>query len=479
MPTRCSKHHSVRQGATRLAALLLALAAAAGCSDAAAPGPSRTGLVVSDLHFDPLSDPALAAQLVAAPVSQWDAIAASSNQLAYSPTHRDTNFLLLHSALAEMRAQAPRADVVFIGGDLLVHEFNLVFANRMPGSSAADYAAFAAKTEQYVAQAMAQAFPEAQLIPTLGDWDTDGATSGLPSAAFLTSYASTWSGTIARRGAAAPQPTFGSGGYYSTGFPIDPRGRLISLYTQPWAAECTTGCGTAAGSPGATELAWLEAQLGEARAQGQRVWLLGHIPPGLSAPGTASNLAAGNTCAGSLAPFYADGYATQLQALYRQNGDLIRFGFFAHQHLDDFRLVRDAAGGPLFGVKLLPSITPMLANSPAFILFSYDPEAGAITEATTYTITNLATASTTTPGTWAPEYRFTRAYGQAAFDAAGVAGAVAAIQSGGAARTAYTTYFPSSNPAGNPAGDFSPFTSYGCAFDRLTVADFSACFCPL
>jgi sphingomyelin phosphodiesterase acid-like 3 len=311
----------------------------------------------------------------------------------------------------------------------------------------------------------------------LGDWDTDSPTSGLPSPAFLASYASTWSEAISRRGAAAPQATSGSTGSYSTSFPIDPRGRFISLYTQPWAAECTTGCGTGAGSPGVAELAWLSTQLAEARARGQRVWLLGHIPPGVSAPGTAGNLAAGNTCAGSLAPFYADGFATQLQDLYRQNGDLLRFGFFAHQHLDDFRLQRDAAGGPLFGMKLLPSITPALGNNPAFVQFSYDPEVGAITEATTYTLTNLAAASTTTPGAWAPEYRFTQAYGQPALDAAGVAGAVAAIQAGGAARTTYTTFYPSSNPAGPPAGGFSPFTSYGCAFDRLTVADFGGCFC--
>jgi sphingomyelin phosphodiesterase acid-like 3 len=461
------------------AALLLALAPIAGCRDGATVAPSRTGLIVSDFHFNPLADQtpagmALADRLVQAPHTEWDAIFAASSQLAYSPYGQDTNFLLLQSALAAMRARAPAPDIVLISGDLLVHDLNLYFTGAVTQPTTAGYEAFAEKTEQYLAMKLSRAFPEAQIVPALGDWDGTSAPTGYPAPAFLAAFAAAWTPAVNRLGGAPDiQSTFAAGGYYATGFPVDPKGRLLVLNTLPWAAECSTGCGSGAGSPGAIELAWLAAQLADARAQGQRIWLLGHIPPGIEA-GRATG---GASCAASITPFYAEPFLTQLQALFLQYGDLITFAIYAHEHADDYRVVKDGSGNPLFGMKLIPSITPIAASNPAFVQFAYDPVSGTMTSATKFDLTNLSVATTTVPGVWETEYDFNQTYGQSAFDSNGLADAVARIKAGGAAQSAFTTYFPLSNPAGSPPGPFADFLAYGCTLDSLTVADYTACFC--
>jgi hypothetical protein len=69
------------------AALVLALALLAGCDGgdlSVVASPSRSGFFLSDLHFNPLADPAIANRLAQAPASQWDAIFATSTETAYS-----------------------------------------------------------------------------------------------------------------------------------------------------------------------------------------------------------------------------------------------------------------------------------------------------------------------------------------------------------------------------------------------------------
>src|SRR5260370_5715215 len=64
-------------------------------------------LLVSDIHFDPLADPAIVKRLIAAPASQWQEIFASSAQNDYAHAPDDANFPLLKSALPAAVAPAP------------------------------------------------------------------------------------------------------------------------------------------------------------------------------------------------------------------------------------------------------------------------------------------------------------------------------------------------------------------------------------
>jgi sphingomyelin phosphodiesterase acid-like 3 len=126
------------------------LCAVVGPSAVAQIGPATgRALLISDVHLDPLADPAIVKQLIAAPVPQWEAILESSRQKSFSPYGSDTNYRLFVSTLAAAAAQAPFDYVVFTG-DALRHNFSQAFA--AAGGPSDQFPAFAAKTEAFVVQ---------------------------------------------------------------------------------------------------------------------------------------------------------------------------------------------------------------------------------------------------------------------------------------------------------------------------------------
>jgi sphingomyelin phosphodiesterase acid-like 3 len=231
-----------------------------------------------------------------------------------------------------------------------------------------------------------------------------------------------------------------------------------------------------------------------ARSQGQRVWILGHIPPGvpggaptaspggvgLEASSRAQNTATGASCPTAIVTFYADcadapvipDYSSQLYALLAPYGDILTLGIFGHEHMDDFRVLRDSSGNTIFGMKLVPSVTPFQGNNPAFVQFTYDPSAGTISDATTWYLTNLPYATTAAPGVWGLEYDFDSTYAQHALDSNGVAGAVTQILTQSSVQAAFTQYYTSMSGSPNP----SPFLPYGCALNNLPATDYSMCY---
>jgi hypothetical protein len=198
---------------------------------------------------------------------------------------------------------------------------------------------------------------------------------------------------------------------------------------------------------------------------------LGHIPPGVA----PVPLAQGPACPPDIQPFYTDAVSRKLYALFAKYRGTLTFGIFGHTHNDDFRVARDTSGNLLFGMKILPSITPVHSTNPAFVQFNYDPNTGTMTDARTFYLTNLASAGSATPGMWNLEYDFDVAYGQNAFDSEGLANAVIGIQTQAAAQAAYTRYYSASSTS--PAGGFATFAPNGCALNNLTVTEYSTCYC--
>jgi hypothetical protein len=63
--------------------------------------------VMSDLHFDPMADPRLVDQLAAAEPEQWSAVLDSSSDRSLGRYGRDSNWMLLRSALQPTPCRAP------------------------------------------------------------------------------------------------------------------------------------------------------------------------------------------------------------------------------------------------------------------------------------------------------------------------------------------------------------------------------------
>jgi hypothetical protein len=96
-----------RQRPLGLAALLSVLMFSCLLVPFAKAASSNKFLIASDIHFDPMADPTLVAELAASEPAQWEAILQRSKPARLSQYGQDTNWWLLQSALDQMRKTLP------------------------------------------------------------------------------------------------------------------------------------------------------------------------------------------------------------------------------------------------------------------------------------------------------------------------------------------------------------------------------------
>jgi sphingomyelin phosphodiesterase acid-like 3 len=126
---------------------------------------------MSDLHFDPMADPRLVDRLAAAELEQWRPILESSDDTSLSHYSRDTNWMLLRSALRREKDALPKAAFVLIPCDFLAHTFRREFDAAASDHSDAAYRVFARKTMEFLAQQLGQTFPNTAILPAIGNND--------------------------------------------------------------------------------------------------------------------------------------------------------------------------------------------------------------------------------------------------------------------------------------------------------------------
>jgi sphingomyelin phosphodiesterase acid-like 3 len=129
-----------------------------------------------------------------------------------------------------------------------------------------------------------------------------------------------------------------------------------------------------------------------------------------------------------------------------------------------------AKGVPL---KIVASITPVNGNLPTFTLASIDPDAATLVD---YTV--IMASNSTGAATWSPEYTYSTAYHEPAFDSASLSSLMHGFATDPGAKSvasqAYLhNYFP---------GDFSAiiqfaWPQYACSMDHDSGQSFTACAC--
>ena len=257
------------------ACLLFALLAGPAAVAQVAPATGHA-LLISDIHFDPLADPAIIKQLIAAPLEQWAAIFQSSQQKSFSTYGADTNYRLFSSTLAEAAAHEPFDYVVFTG-DALRHNFAQAFV--AAGGTSDQFPAFAAKTEAFVVQTLQNRL-KVPVLAALGNNDSPCGDYQLPpNSPFLAALADQL--TVL---AASPEAksTFQFGGFLSMAHPTVANQDIIVLNTIFWSTSYRS-CAPDTGDPGEAELEWLGWKLYTANLLHRRVTLVMHIPPGMDA----------------------------------------------------------------------------------------------------------------------------------------------------------------------------------------------------
>lgn len=440
-------------------------------------------LLLSDIHFDPFLDPGKVPALAAAPVSAWrsllDAPASPDREIrlaaldhACPARGHDTDQALFRSSLAELRTQAAGLRFVAITGDLMAHNFDCRFKVLFPSATHEDYRRFAVKTVEYVLTQIRATLPGTPVYATLGNNDSGCGDYRLDSHdAFLADLAPAFLADLPPTEQLQARADFSAFGDYSAPLPSPFLHTRLILLDDLYESAHYAGCsGTPSPAPASQQLAWLARQLAEARAHGEKIWLLGHIPPGIDPFSTALHMR--DICAGQQPDLFLS--STALADTLAPYGEQLALVLFAHTHMDEIRLMQPAAGAHTpIAVKMIPSISPINGNRPSFTLARIDPATATLADYSVFSASGRSGAS------WSLAYNFRQTYHLPGFSSATAAQLVAALRADTAASTAaskaYLLHYSSPELAPLLAAVWPQYT---CALSNLDPASYHACRCP-
>lgn len=456
----------------RFLALAWAAALAVGMPAVGAAAAGRA-LIATDLHFDPMADPALVDRLAAADPGAWPALLDSAADQSLGRYGADTNWRLLRSALRAMKRAVPDPAFVLLPGDFLAHGFRRKFNAAAQRHAATDYRAFVQKTMQFVAGRIARTFPGRPILLTLGNNDSGcGDYQLAPHGRFLAATLPLVRRLLGRTDNADIAPSWTGYGNYEVALPRPRDVRVISLNTVFFSRSYRNRCGAPGGAdPGQATLAWLGRRLAAAKHAGAKVWLIYHIPPGADAYATIRS----GQCPEAFVPLWKPVYAKPFARLMQRYAGTIAAGFAGHLHMDDFRLT--GAGGGF--VLITPAVSPIFGQNPAFRVVSFD-DAGGLLDQTTYDLTNLPTAGAGAPAAWKAEYTFTREWHLPRFDTASLARLARMIAQRPAVRRQWVRFYGVSSPIialALAAHDGHPARAVLCAPAHLSPQDYDRCYC--
>lgn len=460
-----------------LAAFAAVGLAAAACQPQEA-GPSATAgqiLVLSDLHFDPMADSKLVDRLAAAEPDQWRAILKSAGNTGLGRYGRDTNWMLLRSALGRTAEALPNPSFVLISGDFLAHDFRREFDAAARDHSDATYRAFLRKTMQFVAQQLRQTFPAAAILPALGNNDEECGDYQLqPGGPFLADTLPILRGLVGN----TVSPSFDRDWRGYGNFSAKVGGvRVLSTNTNFFSIHYRNACGSSSDpDPGRATLAWLATELAAAQQVREPVWLVYHIPPGIDGYATFRD----GTCPAKIIPMWNAAYADAFDGLLRHYSNTVVASFAGHTHMDDFRVIGDREGRYAFAL-ITPAISPIFGQNPAFRTVVYD-RAGGILDQTTDYLTNLTETTGASP-VWRQEYTFSREWGLPRIDLASLDRLYSATAEVPAEREHWHRLFPVSS-----AEYWTPFSrgtdrlaqavrAFRCATGNVRMSDYQQCYC--
>lgn len=442
--------------------LLLALAQPQ--ARAATAQPPQPWLILSDIHFDPFTQPRLVDRLAAAPPDRWRAIFASGEATAPSGPGSDTNDALLESTLDGAHAAVPDPRVVIVSGDFLGHEFREKFDHTAKAHDDEAYHVFVDKTIGFLAWELQTAFPRARLLPVIGNNDNYcGDYQSTPNDAFLAHMGADFAASVGARDPSAFTSQFSTGGYYTVPLPVG-NAQAIVLNDVFWSTNYKNACGDPKADPGGDELTWLQS-VQNAIPSGTPVWVIMHLPPGVDAFSTLR-------AKSGTAPvtFLADRFNGELLTSLDSRSAVV-MSIAGHTHMNSFRAIGPDASTPRAPMLVVPSVSPIFGNAPSFTVVDVDSSAAWVLDQQVYILSKIKDA-----WTWHREYDFDSVYGRGTIDAAHLWSVQQAIFGDERVRRRFEEYYQS----GDGVAPFTDETwrAYWCANVALTATEYTACAMP-
>jgi len=252
-----------------------------------------------------------------------------------------------------------------------------------------------------VAELLTESFPNTQIFPAIGNHDHNPDNGfGVNESEYLKQLAQIWSKWLPEDAL----DTVRHGGYYTMPVPGVEGLRIVSLNTLYWSTS-NPWMGNVTGDV-AGQFMWLEKILHVARYSGERVLLIGHVPPVYE---IAFN---------QWRPDYYDMFTD----IITQYQEVVIGSLFGHMHQDLFSVVAPASNpnNLLIPVMVLPGITPRASalhptygdlpgKNPAIRVYQFD--AKQLIDYTEYYADIEEANSLQRPPEWIPEYTFSKEYG--------------------------------------------------------------------
>ena len=439
-------------------------------------------LLFSDVHFNPMADATLVAELAAGEPAQWETILQRSKPARFSQYGQDTNWWLLQSALDQMRKTLPQPAFVMYTGDMLAHNFPKTYRSITHDDNLEHYRSFVLKTVEFLAMELRKRFPAAKILVTPGNDDDDcGDYTVQAGGAFLSDTAPV-AAELAQAGSAFTGE-WKALGSYNVPHPVVPGLRILSLNTVFFsnnyqATSFQQGCSRISSNAPSALLTWLASSLESAKQAHQRVWLMFHIPPGIDGYATThkhsgSASSSNPSCKETIVPMWGPEWTQQFDTLLEKFQDTVLASFSGHTHTDDFRLVSADGVNQAF-VLVDPPVSPIYRQNPSFRVVSFAGD-GSLADQTTYYLTNLKTAGGAVRGKWKREYRFSKEWNVRRLDLESLGKIYGEIQGQPTARDQWLQlYNVSSSDVVVP-----PDTVRGlyCAIGALSVPAYASCYC--
>ena len=445
----------------------------------------NTFLISADIHFNPMADPSLVAELNRATPTQWESILARSKRTTFSQYGEDSNWWLVQSSLDAMRSTLPHPAFIMVAGDILAHRFPSTFAETTHDNNREHYRSFVLKTVEFLALEFRKRFPETPILLTPGNNDEDcGNYTVEAGGAFLHDTAELTRKLA--RGDEEFRKSWEQLGSYDIPHPVAPRVRIISLNTvflnynyqaQRFSDDCAPVPSTAA-----TDLfTWLESRLSKAQQAHEKVWLMFHIPPGMDSYYSIQSYQSllkktphpdEKQCTSALVPMWAPQWTKKFQTLLEKYKGTVIASFAAHNHRDDFRLLRLSANEQTF-VLITPAVSPVYNQNPAFrsVTFASD---GSISDSSIYYLTNIEYASSRTAGEWKREYTFSQQWKMKLLSAANLQSIYDKITNQEEARGEWLKLYNVSTPVYLPPNSTPALY---CALEGLVPDSYGKCYC--
>jgi sphingomyelin phosphodiesterase acid-like 3 len=446
-------------------------------------------VMLSDLHFDPFENPAKIPDLRKAPVSAWSAIlnrpesAMQASDVAALQTRcairgADSSWTLVQASLRQAKLREPRPLFVTVSGDLLAHGFPCKFHALAPKATAEDLSSFAAKTISFLALQLRLAFPATPVYFALGNNDSGcGDYREAPDSAFLHAVGSyVAAGVPNATNRAAILSTFSQLGDYSVLLPAPMQNARLIVLQDIFESVHFEGCdGHSDTAAAEQQIDWFRSRLTQARANGEQVWVMAHIPPGVDVYGTFHRylFAPAEACNVKTPMMFLSSDA--LGDTIAEFSDVVRLAVFAHTHMDEIKLL-EGPDGTAVPAKLVPSISPINGNDPAFLVAQVLPQTATMKDYTVYAAANAQGAI------WAREYRYSEAYGLPDLSAASVrkltSNLIADTTGEATVSREYERYFLAGGGTFAAVGLQRLWPAYSCSLQQRDAETFHRCMCP-